>query len=153
MFHLFLICSGIAALVNIAVGFLLYGMAGLDGPVLYPLSVAIAFLSGMGVSFVLNRRYTYPPSGRSPRAELPDFLAVSMGGLMLTTALSYLFLTYGAAAVVRLSLGLLPPESAAHVAAVGLTAFYSFLAHKHISFRRARALPRGHDPAPLAGSR
>jgi putative flippase GtrA len=141
MFHVFLVCSGIAALVNVAVGYLLYGVAGLDGPALYPFSVAIAFLAGMGVSFVLNRRYTYAASGRRVRAELPDFLMVSLGGLLLTTGLSYLFFTYGAQTIAGITRGLLPPETGAHIAAIGITAFYSFLAHKYVSFRSGPLAP------------
>ncbi|MBD3666199.1 GtrA family protein [Sulfitobacter aestuariivivens] len=136
MFHVFLVCSGIAALVNIAVGYLLYGYGGLDSPALYAFSVATAFLAGMVVSFILNRRFTYAPSGRRAASELPDFLMVSIGGLLLTTGLSFVFFTYGGAALERLTMSILPPETSAHMSAIGLTALYSFLAHKHVSFRR-----------------
>ena len=88
MFSVFLVCSGLAALVNVCVGYLLYGVMGFSSPALYALSVAAAFLSGMGVSFFLNRRYTFEPSGRSMRSEAPDFLLVSLGGLGLTTGLA-----------------------------------------------------------------
>ena len=141
MFLRFLLCSGLAAAVNIAVGYLLYGVLGFDGSVGYAVSVALAFVMGMGVSFVLNRAFTYDPSGRHPKEEIRDFFFVSLVGLGLTTLMAHLFL----AGLKWLSAeaGGLPirPETTAHVMAVGFTAFYSFFAHMHVSFRRARAEP------------
>lgn len=139
MFFKFLLCSGLAAVVNLATGVLLYGVLGFNGPLGYPISVALAFVMGMGVSFVLNRAYTYEASGRHPKEELRDFFIVSLFGLGLTTLMAHVFL-----------IGLkwfwadfraLPvaPEAMAHVMAVGFTAFYSFFAHRYVSFRSARA--------------
>ncbi|MFD1343074.1 GtrA family protein [Litorisediminicola beolgyonensis] len=145
MFRRFLLCSGTAALVNLAAGFLFYGVFGLDGPVTYPLSVAMAFAAGMVVSFVLNRRYTYEASGRSIWVELRDFFGVSIGGLVITTALATLInrsLTELGAEFVPLG-----TESFAHICAVGLTAIYSFIAHKRISFRKAESHPPSATPA------
>lgn len=131
----FLIFSGLAACVNILTGFVLYGLLGLDTGVEYAASVAAAFVAGMGVSFVLNRAHTFGPSGRPPQEELRDFFIVSIGGLILTTLLAQLFLSWlsGVGPMVR---GLVTPPAVSHVLAVGVTAFYSFLAHKHFSFRR-----------------
>ncbi len=136
MFSVFLVCSGLAALVNVCVGYLLYGVMGFSSPALYALSVAAAFLSGMGVSFFLNRRYTFEPSGRSMRSEAPDFLLVSLGGLGLTTGLAVGFAASLPALFGQEALFGIPVETVSHIAAVGLTAIYSFLAHKYISFRR-----------------
>lgn len=137
MFHVFLLCSGFAALVNLGAGYLLYGQLGMDGTLSYPLSVALAFLSGMGVSFALNRRYTYPPSGRTKRSEMADFLAVSLVGLLLTTVLAFGLREAGAGLMDAVRPAAVLPETMAHIVAVGLTAIYSFLAHKFISFRHA----------------
>lgn len=136
MFHVFLLCSGCAAFVNLAVGYFLYAQAGFDGVFSYPVSVAIAFVSGMGVSYLLNRRFTYPPSGRSRRDEMLDFLFVSLFGLLITTSLAQLFrVQIGSWITPDLPAGL-TAESLAHIGAVGLTALYSFFAHKLISFRK-----------------
>lgn len=146
MFFRFLICSGLAAAVNIATGYLLYAVLGFNGPVGYPVSVAAAFVMGMGVSFVLNRAFTYDPSGRHPKQELRDFFLVSLVGLGLTTLMAHLFLT-GLKALDAGAWGLpVRPETAAHVMAVGLTAFYSFFAHRHVSFRRVGAQPHSSCP-------
>lgn len=133
MFHRFLLCSGLAAAVNLAVGYLLYAGLGYSEGWQYGLSVAFAFLSGMGVSFILNRRFTFEPSGRLTRSEAIDFFAVSVGGLAITTTLAQYLRAHMPALDPHL-----PPEALAHVGAVGLTAIYSFLAHKYVSFRHAR---------------
>mgnify|MGYP000202065731 CR=1 FL=1 len=133
MFHRFLLCSGLAAAVNLLVGYVLYQVFSLSGAWQYALSVAVAFMSGMGVSFVLNRRFTFEPSGRLTRSEAIDFFAVSVGGLAITTTLAQVLRTRLPAIDPHL-----PPEALAHIAAVGLTAIYSFFAHKYVSFRHAR---------------
>lgn len=151
MFHIFLICSGLAALANLSVGFLLYAGLGFDGIVSYPLSIAFAFMIGMGVSFVLNRRFTYPPSDRPKRREMLDFVAVSLVGLFFTTSIAQ-GLRLSATSVLEAvsSVGLMP-EFAAHIAAVGVTAIYSFFAHKFISFRNEGKSPAQSET--LAGVR
>ena len=48
-------------MVNLVVGYLLYGVLGFDSTIGFALSVAVAFISGMGVSFILNRRFHVEP--------------------------------------------------------------------------------------------
>lgn len=141
MFHVFILCSGIAAGVNIAVGYLLYDMAGFSSPVGYALSVVIAFVSGMGVSFALNRRHTFARTERHVGSEMQSFLVVSLGGVCLTTLLSLVFLKMGYNVFQAIGGSLVSAHTQAHVLAVGLTAIYSFLGHKYVSFR--------HRDAPL----
>ncbi|MBC2837502.1 GtrA family protein [Paragemmobacter straminiformis] len=146
MFHRFLIFSGLAAAVNLVTGYILYAGLGLVEGWQYALAVAIGFLAGMGVSFVLNRRYTFEPSGRLTRSEAIDFFAVSVGGLAITTTLAENLRGHLPAIDPHL-----PPEALAHITAVGLTAIYSFFAHKYVSFRRGRrsdATPRTPDERP-----
>ncbi len=133
MFHRFLLCSGLAAAVNILVGYLLYAGLDLSQGWQYGLSVAVAFLSGMGVSFYLNRRFTFEPSGRLTQSEAIDFFAVSVGGLAITTTLAQYLRGHVPALDAHL-----PPEALAHIGAVGMTALYSFFAHKYVSFRHGR---------------
>lgn len=120
---------------NLAAGYALYGVMGFDDGAEYAFAVSLAFIAGMGVSFVLNRRFTYPASGRAIATELRDFLLVSLGGMTLTTTFAWVLVAYAHAAIAQLTDGFLPPETVAHICAVGLTAFYSFFAHKLISFR------------------
>ena len=60
----FALFSGTAAAVNLATGYLLYEILGYSSGFLYGLSVAVAFLAGMVVSYLLNRRYTFALAGR-----------------------------------------------------------------------------------------
>ena len=125
---------------NLVVGYIFYGVLGFDHGIGFALSVAVAFISGMGVSFVLNRRFTYAASGRSTKFELRDFLGVSVVGLALTTGLAYSLDATAHMSLQRVAAslpGAVLPETVAHVIAVGLTAIYSFFAHKLISFRPA----------------
>jgi len=128
----FILFSGVAAVANIGSGYLLYTLLGFKTGWRYGISVALAFLVGMGVSFTLNRSHTFAPSGRRLHKELLTFFLVSLGGLLLTVALSNLLR--------GLLLTRLPdavnPELAAHAVAVGLVALYSFTAHKLFSFGR-----------------
>lgn len=135
MFHRFMVFSGFGALANLATGYFLYGYLGFNGLLGYPVSVAAAFVAGMGVSLILNRTCSHDPAGRLSREMLYDFVLVSIGGLALTIALAGLFLKAAQAGLPENAFPL-PNEFIAHVLAVGLTAFYSFFAHKHFSFRR-----------------
>ena len=142
MFQVFILCSGVAALTNLLVGHLLYGVLGMDGSFSYPLAVALAFLSGMVVSFVLNRKFTFAASGRSVFQELRDFTFVSAGGLAITTGLAFVLREYMSSGLVLLTNARVAPENAAHVIAVGLTAIYSFFGHKLVSFGDGTAVNR-----------
>jgi putative flippase GtrA len=136
---LFLLCSGIAALANLTAGYLLYQGLGLNQGRLYGLSVALAALVGMSVSFVLNRHLTFERSGRRARDEMQTFFLVSVIGLGLTVGVSHLLRGLVLPALL-LTLGLtdwrpaLNLELLAHAGAVGLVGLYSFLAHKYLSF-------------------
>jgi len=139
-FPRFVVFSGIAALTNLGVGYLLYQSAGLNQHWLYGLSVSVAFLAGMAVSFILNRSFTFDPSGRPVQHEMRTFFIVSLGGLLLTVALTYLLRSAVFAALVSLTslADLMPaaltPDLIGHFAAVGCVGFYSFACHKLFSF-------------------
>lgn len=137
MFYRFLVFSGCAALVNFLTGFVLYGLAGWDQGLEYVAAVGFAFLAGMGVSFTLNRAFTFEKSGRQTGEELRDFTFVSIVGLALTTGIAH-FTLLALKSVGFAGWALVTPESSAHVFAIGMTAFYSFFAHKHFSFRKTR---------------
>lgn len=146
MLHRFIVFSGMAAAANLLAGQLFYGALGLSHGWQYGFSVAVAFLCGMAVSYVLNKLYTFPPSGREARREIVDFFLVSLGGLVLTSTLAQLFF-FHAQGFLRSLAAAIPVsptgETLAHVLAVGLTAIYSFVAHKYISFRPAWAWTGG----------
>ena len=155
-FPRFVVFSGIAALTNLGVGYLLYQSAGLNQHWLYGLSVSVAFLAGMAVSFILNRSFTFDPSGRPVQHEMRTFFIVSLGGLALTVALTYLFRAAVFAALIALPwlAARMPaaptPDVIGHFTAVACVGFYSFACHKLLSFgKRSRA----HSPGDSAAER
>ena len=139
-FMRFLIFSGIAALTNLSAGYLFYEIFGLKHEWTYGLSITVAFLAGMVVSFWLNRKFTFDSSGRSAYHEMVTFVVVSLGGLLLTMALAYLFRASIIPALVSpdtitlLKNDGLTVEMMSHFSAVGLVTFYSFFCHKVFSF-------------------
>jgi len=140
-FLLYLANSSIAAIVNLVVGFSLYTLLGLSAGLLYSLSVAIGYLTGMTVNWSLNRVVTFPGSGRSKRSELRTFVVVALIGLLLTVALAAGFRStlalYITELVARTGWVLAPSvEITAQVMAVGIVAVYSFFGHKWLTFAR-----------------
>jgi putative flippase GtrA len=133
--------SSIAAIVNLLVGFSLYGLLGLSTGSLYALSVAIGYLAGMAVNWSLNRVFTFPGSGRRKLSELRTFVVVALIGLLPTVALAAGFRStlapYIAELVARNGRSPAPSvETTAQVMAVALVAVYSFLSHKWLTFDR-----------------
>ena len=159
-FPRFLVFSAIAALINLSVGYFLYEILGLSQGWQYALSVSIAFFAGMGVSFVLNRALTFAPSGRPVHHGVRTFFVVSLGGLVLTVALSWLLRSSLMPAVVAVPwvAARLPSavnaEMLSHLVAVGCVAFYSFTCHKLFSFGRGlRGLRPGRAEPAVAARR
>ena len=139
-FLLYLAISSMAAIVNLVVGFSLYGVLGLSTGILYALSVAIGYLAGMGVNWSLNRVITFPRSGRRRLAEIRTFLVVALIGLLLTVVLAAALRNALGPYIPELSgAGLVPipsAETTAQIMAVGIVAVYSFLSHKWFTFAR-----------------
>lgn len=134
---LFLICGGLAALVNISVGYFLYEVIGLRDWLTYQMSVAVAYMSGMAVNFFLNRYLTFRNFSRGALAQGRTFLFVAGFGLVLTACLSFtLRLLLGTFVFQPIDLGLvrISHEAAAHVLSVALVSVYSFLGHKFLTF-------------------
>jgi putative flippase GtrA len=129
----YLAFGSLAAATNLTIGWLLYQ----EFPTLalpYWAATTIAAASGMLVNFLLNHSY-YGFSERSALRQFGTFLVVSGIGVALTGALSQallgpsqLFLDQHLAGIHVL------PKFAAHVTAVGLVVFYSFPAHRFITF-------------------
>ncbi len=139
-FPRFLVFSGVAALTNMGVGYLLYEMVGLKRAWKYGLSVALAFLAGMAVSFILNRRFTFPASGRPVQRDVVTFAIVSLGGLSLTVALAYVFrvtlvpILLSTPFVAGHMPRALSCEMLSHYSAIFSVTLYSFAFHKLFSF-------------------
>jgi putative flippase GtrA len=139
-FLFFLFFGGIAAAVNLAVGGLLYDIPALAARCPYWLAVAIGATSGLFVNFLLNYEYNFRFRGRSALAQFRTFCVVAAIGIGLTALISSALLAFlhalgGAGPGLHAKL-LVSPDFAAHFCAVGLVTFYSYLAHKSLTFNR-----------------
>ncbi len=140
-FLLYLTISSVAALVNLLVGFTFYSLLGLSAGLLYAMSVAIGYLTGMGVNWSLNRLITFPRSGRSAMSEIRTFVVIASIGLLLTTVLAEIFratlAVHAAEIIARFDGGYVPStDLVAHAGAIAAVAVYSFLGHKWCTFDR-----------------
>jgi putative flippase GtrA len=138
-FPTYVVFSGLAAALNLAVGTGLYSWLGARSTARYAACVSVGYLAGMVLNFSLNRTFTFERDGRSALLQLRSFVLVSGFGLVLNTVL--------AIALRRLATTLLAGASVAdtdtlhiaassgpHAAAIGIVAIYSFIAHKYLTF-------------------
>ncbi len=134
-FLFFLAFGGLAAMTNLAVGALLYGVPAFARLLPYWLAVAIGASAGLFVNFFLNYGFNFRFRGRSAVAQFKTFCVVAGVGIILTSLLSTMLVALFRALGLP---GLLPlPVSEgflAHFTAVGLVTFYSFFAHKFFTF-------------------
>ena len=131
----FLLFGGIATLVSFFGGFALY--AFLDVP--YAPAVFIGSVAAIFVNFALNYLFNFHYHGRSMAAQFVTFASVAGIGTVLTTLLAKGLLHTGLWLFPALSL--LDVEVACHVLAIGIVTFYSFFAHKYLSFNKGILAP------------
>lgn len=132
-FFFFLLFGGSAALVNLGVGWLLYGgWAAIH--MRYEWGVVVGASAGLLVNFTLNYRFNFRFQGRSAMAQLRTFTAVSVIGILLTEAISSFLNNHFPIPLVRLGPVSVSRAFAAHFTAVGLVTFYSFVAHRYLTF-------------------
>jgi putative flippase GtrA len=140
----FVFSGGVAAVANIGVG---YGARlVLHGDLAYPASVLAGFAVGTVVSFVLNRTITFAATGGRASQQLVRFVLAAVLGAGIAAALAT-----GMLYVLRRALGGVFADTilatGAHVAAVGITTVYNFLAMKYFALR-VDAPPAGEGEAP-----
>jgi putative flippase GtrA len=63
----------------------------------YELAALAAFLAAVANNYILNRRWTFLPSGRAPSREAARFFGVSLVGFAVNAALLALFVEGGTA--------------------------------------------------------
>jgi putative flippase GtrA len=121
----FVLAGMIAALANFA------ARIALSTFLPYSIAIVIAFLIGLGVAFVLNRKFVFAAASSRLRQQLFWFVVVNLIGLAQTLAVS-LFLA-------RVLLPLLSvtsyPEEIAHATGIVVPIFTSYLGHKYWTFR------------------
>lgn len=134
-FLFFFFFGGLAALVNLAVGKILYDMI-FPGRY-YTISVFLAALSGLLVNFFCNYMFNFTVHPRRMFHHFRTFFIVAVIGTFLTAIISRIFLSIlGSTGLQFFSVaGLqITDRFLAHVIAVGTVFFYSYFAHKYISF-------------------
>ena len=140
----YLLCAGLAALVNFLAGSLFVDGLGCTSAWEFPVAVAAAYALGMVVNFLLNRSYTFACDRRSID-QARTFVVVALSGLALTTCVASLArsalapLGVGAFAFLPVPFG--TPETLSRILAIAVASVYSFTAHKHFTFNRGIRLP------------
>lgn len=133
-FLVFLVVGGTAALVNFSSGAVVR-LYSTTYPV-YVASIAFGFALGTGVSFALNRRFTFRASSEAVVPQALRFLVVALGSVVISVAVASLVLG-GWEVAGRTVLTQRQVESVGHIAAIGVSTAYNFLAMKFFAFRRA----------------
>jgi putative flippase GtrA len=150
-FATFIVFGGLAAVVNLGVGKMLYSVPSFASVVPYWLAVAAGALSGLAVNFTLNYAFNFKYGGRPAAAQLRTFIVVALGGgvlmVLIAHGLVWLAGKFGLTAPLEVAGVTLQIGFIAHVIATGVLTFYSFAAHSLFSFnvglraRLRRAFP------------
>jgi putative flippase GtrA len=147
-FGRYVVSAGAASAVDFALVQALLLFPALHSGVLFGLAIVIGAVAGMGVNFVLSRKFVFGRDGNLHRDEMVRFFLISLSTLVLRIVVAY-----AAMAILAIPLfswvGALPLDAPAtrlsHIAAMSLVTIYSYFAHKHISFRAGASLP---NPEP-----
>ncbi len=127
-FLAFLGAGALAALVNFLVRILL-SRAGME----YSLAVALAYLAGMVVAFILFYKLVFRNNTNSLGRSLFGFVMVNLMGILLTVAVSSL-LYYRVFPALDFAFY---SGEIAHFLGISTTSVSSFIGHKFFSFREA----------------
>ncbi|MDR1125973.1 MAG: GtrA family protein [Deltaproteobacteria bacterium] len=133
-FLIFLAFGGCAAIISILTGWLLYRD---NGVMPYSVAVSAGAVCGIAVNFSLNYAFNFSFRNRSLLEQFWTFFLVAGFGVLLTAVLAKLLLLvllWAGFASLAIGSFSLSAKLTAHVISVGLTTFYSFLAHKYLSF-------------------
>lgn len=122
----FLVTGGLAAAVNLVCRYLL------DFLVPFELAVALAYLAGMTVAYLLARAYVFDASGRGQASEFKRFAVVNLFALVVVWVVSV-----GLARIVFPAIGFTwHADDIAHLIGVLAPVVTSYLGHRHYTFRR-----------------
>jgi len=123
----FLIAGGLAALANFASRFAFEAFMG------YAASICAAFVVGLMTAFTLNRIFVFPASTKPLRAEMSWFFLFNLLTLPFVIGVA-IALTEAFALAMPIGYA----KSIAHAIAIVLPVFVNFVAHKFITFAKAR---------------
>ena len=123
-FALFLFAGGTAALVNIL------SRIAFNWFMPYEVAIVVAYLCGMTMAYLLNKRFVFTSSGRGVASEYTRFALVNLAAVAQVWIVSV-----GLARLVFPAISFTwHAETVAHVIGVTIPVFTSYLGHKHFSF-------------------
>ena len=93
-------------------------------------AVALAYVTGMVVAFVLFRSFVFPKVQTRMRTQIRNFVLVNMVGFSLTWGLSVLLVSYLFPAIGFRFF----PEAIGHGVAIAAPTITSWYGHKHFTF-------------------
>lgn len=124
-------------MVDFAIAQSLLSVDAFQTGVFFGVPVVSGAFAGMCVNFALSRRYVFDRDDRHAMHQMRSFFFISVSTMMLRLIVGYALVGLFALPFFAF-LSALPVEAPgsrlAQVGAMGLVTFYSFLAHKHISF-------------------
>jgi putative flippase GtrA len=98
----------------------------------YELAIVAAYICGMTVAYLLNKRFVFEASGRGVRSEYLRFTLVNLLAVAQVWVVSV-----GLARLVFPSIGFTwHADTVAHVIGVIVPVFTSYLGHRHFSFAK-----------------
>ena len=130
-FFRFAITGGAAAVVNV------FSRFGLSHVMRFEFAVALAYLIGMVVAFLLACRFVFPTQHISLGGAFTRFASVNMLSLAQVWLVSV-----GLAVLLFPRIGFhWHPETTAHIVGVASPVIISYYAHKHFSFKTHAGTP------------
>jgi putative flippase GtrA len=124
VFAKFLLAGGLAALANFASRIALQPFVGFNP------AVALAYLVGFSVAFVLNRAFVFPASGKPIRQEMTWFFVFNLIAFPVVLGASVVLRDYVFAPFLPAALA----ETAAHGCAILVPVVFNFAAHRLVTF-------------------
>ncbi|MCJ1880841.1 GtrA family protein [Pseudomonas nitroreducens] len=110
----------------------------------YSIAVVLAYLMGISIAFLLNRRFVFPDSPRPMVAQAREFILINAAFLpvvwIAALALRHLFVYLGFASIA---------EGVAHAISLAVPAFATFLIYKFFTFGKPRS--RGEECEDATG--
>lgn len=127
-FARFLALGGCAALVNWLSRFVL------ERVMVFPAAVAVAYVIGMAIAFLLYRRFVFPDSPQSLRRQVKLFILINVIAIAQVWAASMALVYYAFP-----SIGFVGPlaEPLGHGVAIGVPTISSYFGHRFLTFRHA----------------
>jgi len=126
-FARFLALGGGAALVNWTSRFFL------ERALAFPAAVAVAYLIGMAMAFMLYRRFVFPESSQPLPRQVRLFVMINIAAIAQVWAAAMALVYY-----VFPSLGVVGPlaEPLGHGIAIGVPTISSYFGHRFLTFRQ-----------------